>query len=133
MPDIFIQLSMLNKLFIALGVLFILNGIRGLIQFNKLKNKGVRVSALIKDEITDGKGASFPIFEYITASGETILKRSYISGYPVGFKIGDQVAIIYDPANPSKFLLADKMGMNIKVIGSFAGGTILIVIAFLNL
>ena len=66
-------------------------------------------------------------------SGEVITKKSYVGNKKGQQKIGDKVAIVYNPDKPEEFLLDTGMDKYWKILGSVIAGVVFIAAGLLHL
>jgi len=116
--------SVVNVAFKLVGMFFLIFSLFSLWRFLKLKNSGIRVHALVKEIVQFGNRAykHFPVLEYTTAGGETMVRRSYVGGRRDKYHVGDQIEIVYDRERPGSFLLWGGFNKYWKIIGSFILG-----------
>jgi len=69
----------------------------------------------------DGGGAYYPVIQYLTASGDTIVYRGNAGCSPACHDVGEAVDVLYDPANPASARSATFFGQH---IGSFVFGVL---------
>jgi hypothetical protein len=75
--------------------------------------------------------SSFPVVEFRTRSGEQVRARTSEGGSPPPARVGDQVPVRYDPANPSTVEIDTIMGRGTFLpAGAALVGLALIVFAF---
>jgi hypothetical protein len=116
------------------GVFFLLFSVVSLFRFLRLKINGVKVNAVVKEIVQFGNRAYkyFPVFEYKTQTGETIVKRSYIGGRRDAYEINERVEIVYDPNHPKTFLILKGFGPYWKMVGCFVIGIVFIIAGFIK-
>jgi hypothetical protein len=126
-----------NTAAIILGVFFLIIAVVQYFRLRKLSENGIKTFAVIKDLIrspqADGIVNYIPELEYKTMSGEIITMRSYIGNNKGKYKIGDKVAIVYNPDKPGEFLLDTGMDKYWKILGSVIAGVAFIGAGLLHL
>ncbi|HOY33140.1 MAG TPA: DUF3592 domain-containing protein [Bacteroidales bacterium] len=134
MSDFFSDGITAGKVFQLVGVFFILFSFVSLFRFLKLKRNGIRVKAVVKEIVQFGNRAYkyFPVLEYKTLTGETIVKRSYIGGRKDAYKINEMVEIVYDENHPKTFLIMKGFGRYWKMAGSLIMGIVFILAGFIK-
>jgi len=134
MSDFFSGGITLAKVFQLAGVFFILFSVVSLFRFLKLKINGIKVNAVVKEIVRFGNRAYkfFPVLEYKTLKGETVVKRSYIGGSKDAYKVNELVEIVYDPHHPETFLILKGFGKYWKMVGSFIIGIAFIIAGFIK-
>jgi hypothetical protein len=112
------------KIIQLVGIFFIFFSFVSIYRFLKLKGNGIIVNAVVKDIVQLGNDIYhyFPVFEYRTLTGETIVKRSYIGGRKEDYQIGQFVEISYDQDHPETFLIWKGFEKYAKIIGSLIMG-----------
>jgi hypothetical protein len=123
-----------GKAFQLVGVFFLLFSVVSFFRFLKLKSSGIKVNAVVKEIVQFGNRAYkyFPVFEYKTITGETIVKRSYIGGRKDAYKVNELVEIVYDPDHPETFLIMKGFGRYWKIAGSLMIGVAFILAGFIK-
>jgi hypothetical protein len=98
-----------------LGVIFLTGGIFSALFFKRLKHKGIRCSGKIASYQTDEQGNKVPIVEFTTTNGETIKKKpsGFVSTNSSRFQqlIDKNVEVLYNPDNPTKFIIENEEGI----------------------
>lgn len=126
-----------NTIAIIVGAFFLVLAVVHYFRLRKLSEVGNKTYAVIKDLIrspqADGIVNYIPVFEYKTMSGEIITRRSYIGNNKDKYKIGDKVAIVYNPENPEEFLLDTGMDKYWKILGSVIAGVVFIIAGVFHL
>ncbi|MEO3403677.1 DUF3592 domain-containing protein [Mucilaginibacter sp. CAU 1740] len=97
----------------AIGTLFCILGAVLRDRRKKLLESGVKVEGEVFDieydpRRNDSTGIYFPVIQYITTDGKEITQKYNFGNSRKTYKKGDNVAVIYDPANPSTFILNKK-------------------------
>lgn len=97
----------------AIGALFCVIGAVLRDRRKKLLESGVtvegEVSAIEYDpHRNDSTGIYFPIIQYATTEGKEITQKYNFGTSRKTYKKGDTVAVIYDPANPTTFIINNK-------------------------
>jgi hypothetical protein len=126
-----------NTIATILGAFFLVLAVAQYFRLRKLSEKGVKTYAVIKDLIRSpqpqGQDSYFPVLEYKTMSGEVVTKKSYTGNKKGQQKIGDKVAVVYNPDKPEEFLLDTGMDKYWKVLGSVIAGVVFIAAGVLHL
>jgi len=99
--------------FCALALFFVAYGLRTLIQARRFAATASHATGTVVDTTTawvdpDGRDPSdttgawlrFPVVRYQTASGQTVTFRSRTGTQPSPYKVGQQVPVLYNPADP---------------------------------
>lgn len=96
---------------ILIGLALIVIGIFLFSRYNKLIRSGINAEGtIIGFETSSGEDGItyFPKVSYTTIQNEQIIKK-YVVGYNTQlYKIGDTVPVLYDAADNSIFIIADK-------------------------
>ena len=79
----------------------------------RILKTGVKVKGIVFDieheyRSRDNSNLYYPVIRYVTATGEWITKKHDLGSSPSAFTEGESVTVIYDPADPSSFILNDK-------------------------
>jgi len=126
-----------DKISIITGAFFLVLAVVHYFRLRRLSEKGNKTFAIIIDLIrsaqAQGLDTYFPVLEYKTMSGEVITKKSYVGNKKGQQKIGDRVAIVYNPDKPEEFLLDTGMDKYWKILGSVIAGVVFIAAGLLHL
>ena len=127
---------------VAFSVIFLIIGVKGFINNNNLvKNcsettSGV-VTRIVESEVSSDEGTSLmyaPEFEY-EVNGQVYKQVSPVktSKGLVKYKEGSQVTIYYNPSNPNEYLVDGDNPNNTFAIISVVVGSILAIVAIINI
>jgi hypothetical protein len=101
----------IEALLALVGLTGIAFGIRKRSEMKQRLSTGVRADGEVadiefeRDPASPATGYYYPIVTYKTMAGASILKKYTINTYKGQYKIGDKVVVVYDPAEPEKFLI----------------------------
>jgi hypothetical protein len=76
-----------------------------LISIRKFKKSAARATGRVTERVYssgdgDMPGTYAPRFEFKTPDGESWSVLSSTSSIPAGFRVGEEITVLYDPANP---------------------------------
>ncbi len=105
-------------LFAAVGLVFVVVGIRQIVTSASLRRDGVVTDAVVTDlryvrPSTTGEPASglfFPVVRFTTATGEQVETPTLVGSSPAPARPGDRVQVRYDPADPRRVELTSLRG-----------------------
>ena len=80
-----------------------------------------------RDPADPAYGYYYPIVSYKTMTGAPVLKKYTINTYKGEYKIGDKVKVVYDPADPEKFLIDNGSASQVGPVFIWMGAAFLIV------
>ncbi len=118
------------------GFILLLGGIGTLIlarivgnRLSKAFQNGLPADGVIFDFEDDGRRL-YPVVRFLTLQNEWITARSNTS-YPGGiFKKGQQVTLVYDPAEPNKYYINSKWTKVTPTILTFTAVVLIIIAVF---
>jgi hypothetical protein len=88
----------------GLSVILLATGLFAFYDSQTFVAKASRVQGTVVElvERSGSKGTTYsPVFTFSDASGKTHRIYSGLSSYPASHEVGDQVVVLYDPANPA--------------------------------
>jgi hypothetical protein len=81
--------------------------------------KGTVIQLVFSQGSEDGGGYS-PVYQFKTLEGQDIMVQDSLSSNPPGFKVGQEIQVLYDPENPRKARI--KKWMNLYFMPVLFGG-----------
>lgn len=81
---------------------------------NELLKTGIKTKAIVKDliEVSGDDGPTYkPVFEYKDRSNTTKEFKSDVSSSPPAYKVGEKVAIVYDPNDVDEIKVVSYWGL----------------------
>lgn len=119
-----IVFSLLGGLLVLVGVFLF---IRTKIFIGKaLEVKGNVIQLVFSQGSEDGGGYS-PVYQFKTLEGQDIVIQDSLSSNPPGFRVGQEIQVLYDPENPRKARIKKWMNLYFMpvlfgVLGLIFGG-----------
>jgi Protein of unknown function (DUF3592) len=108
----------LSALFVAVGAAFVVAGTRTGRAARRFDAKAVRVNGLVVDVLlrrgtrsaSDGdSGMWVPVLEFTTMEGRRVRTEAMYGSVPAPARSGEEVAILYDPDQPERARVADRV------------------------
>ena len=96
---------MFGALFIGLGVRGVVTTQRFLDRASAAEGMVVKVDA-VGGYDEEGDRSYYPVVRFVTTSGRVVQYRDPSEVGPQTYRVGDQVRVLYDPANPQRARLA---------------------------
>jgi len=113
----------------AAGILF---GIRKRREMKQRLSTGVGAGGEVvdiefeRDPAEPAYGFYYPIVTYKTIDGKSMLEKYTINTYKGEYKIGDKVKVVYDRAEPKKFLIDNGSANQVGPVFIWVGAMFLI-------
>ena len=109
--------------FLILGSLFVYIGIVALLFLKKIGETGVKVRGRILAYQASNRGYKSPVIEFTPTGGETVTAKPFVYASTDLSKvrsysktIDTEVTVLYDPKDPTKFVLAGEQSFNYIVL-----------------
>lgn len=98
----------------AAGLIAMYFAIKMYNETSELLQTGVKTKAIVKDliEVSGDDGSTYkPVFEYIDRSNATKEFKSEVNSSPPAYKVGEKVAIVYDPKDLEEVKVVSYWGL----------------------
>ena len=136
MDDKTLFIAVFGGIFCGLGLIFLLVAIViASSQKNKMKvctSKAIGTIIDVKQRTSISHEHSssnyYPVIQYVTADGRTIVKESSFGGSKSTYKTGQEMRLLYNPSNPDEFYMPDdKIPKILKLVFSLVGVGMLLI------
>ena len=105
--------------FLILGLLVFYVGISAVKFLRNIKKVGIECTGSILEYQADSDGYKTPVVEFTTLAGEYVKEKPFVYASTDLSKIrnyrsmrDENIAVLYDPADPKKFVLVQEQGFN---------------------
>lgn len=129
--------AVVSALFVVVGVVFIAIGTRTRRTARAFEARAVRVPGLVTDLVLvrgpssePTSGYWVPVLEFTTSEGRPVRTQAMYGSVPAPARRGDQVAVLYDPEQPTRARVADR---KLASGGCVAGASLLVGVLMLLL
>ena len=95
-------MKIFNALFLAAGIILLLVGAYAASRARDLQRHGVTAVGHVTRLERGSKGSSFPVVEFQTEDEQRITFKSRMGSSPPSFRVGEAVAVLYDPLDPQR-------------------------------
>jgi hypothetical protein len=99
-------LLLIGLLFALIGVAVLIAGGVAAMKVSRASGRGVVATGTVVDLVhrvfAGGAGVSCPVIDFTTAAGQSIRLESPFGTMPASHRIGQSIAIRYDPTDPQK-------------------------------
>jgi hypothetical protein len=108
---------------LLVAVLLIGLGVRGVATTRRfLASTSAADGVVVKvDEVTTSRKQEttsryYPVVRFVTGSGQVVRYRDHSGANPPAYRVGDQVRVLYDPANPQRARLDTWASLWLKAV-----------------
>lgn len=106
---------MTTAIFCGLGVVMMLVGVFLFMRTRQFLSsaqtaKGT-VMQMVYSHSSEGGGGYAPVYQFVTADGQTIVKQDSMSSNPPRFQVGQELDVLYLPDKPKKARINKRMNL----------------------
>lgn len=94
-----IVFSLLSGLFVLIGGFLYIRTKNFLGTAQEVKGTVIQ---MVYSEDSEGGGGYAPQYQFKTLDGQDVVVQDSLSSNPPGFKVGQEIKVVYDPENPRK-------------------------------
>lgn len=100
-------LLLIGLLFVLIGIAILIGGVVAAVKQARKSRRGVATTGKVVDLVSrvfnpGSAGVYCPVVDFTTASGQPVRFESQFGTMPASHRVGQSIAVRYDPANPQK-------------------------------
>ena len=100
-------LLLIGVLFVLIGIAVLISGVVAAVKQSRRSAAGVKATGTVVDLVTrvfnpGSAGVYCPVVQFTTATGQPIRFESQFGTMPASHRVGQPIAVRYDPADPQK-------------------------------
>lgn len=115
-----IVFSLVGGLLAMIGVFLFIRTRIFISKAQKVKGTVIQMVYSRSSSSSGGGGGYAPVYQFRTVDGQTIVMHDSLSSNPPQFQVGQEIDILYDPANPQKARI--NKWMNLYFVSLLLGG-----------